>query len=820
MTDENSTTDQATSAAPRYLPLLLLLFVGSGCAALIYEVVWFQMLQLVIGSTGVSMGVLLGTFMGGMCLGSYALPRVVSARQHPLRVYALMELAIGLIAVLVLIGMPAIGGVYAAGIGYGFPGILLRGIVCAFCLLPPTLLMGATLPAISRWIETTREGVSWLGFFYGGNIAGAVLGSLLAGYYLLRVYGTVAATLAAVAIDVAVAAIALTLARRTPYHPAAATPQSAATAPDASTRLVYLTIALSGMSALGAEVIWTRLLSLILGATVYTFSVVLAVFLAGLGIGSSAGSYLSRRTESPRIALAWAQMLLALAIAWCAAMLTRSIPYWPINPELSHRPGIIFQIDLFRCVWAILPAACLWGASFPLALAGAAARGQDPGRLVGGIYAANTVGAIVGALGFSMLVIPGVGTQQGQRLLIALAATAAVLALASTSRAQAGSGKDLSVASKAAGTAPVAIFTAVVAFLIWGVAPIPAGTVGYGRSAPTSYPLPKFRYIGEGMNSTVAVSEAPNGMRTFHVAGKVEATTAAVDMRLQAMLAEIPALLHRQPRSVLVVGFGAGVTAGSFLAYPDMQRIVICEIEPLIPKVVSHYFAAENHHVLDDPRTQVIYDDARHFILTTHEKFDIITSDPIHPWVKGAATLYTKEYFELVRRHLNPGGLVTQWVPLYESNTDVVKSEIATFFEAFPHTSIWGSNNKGQGYDTVLLGKVEALEVDLDQIRQRAERPDYADVLAALRNVGFEPPIALLGTFAGQASDLGPWLRNAEINHDRDLRLQYLAGFQLNVYQGDPIYREMLKYRKFPGETFVGSDELKELVGKAMAALR
>jgi len=220
------------------------------------------------------------------------------------------------------------------------------------------------------------------------------------------------------------------------------------------------------------------------------------------------------------------------------------------------------------------------------------------------------------------------------------------------------------VASKAAGTAPVAIFTAVVAFLIWGVAPIPAGTVGYGRSAPTSYPLPKFRYIGEGMNSTVAVSEAPNGMRTFHVAGKVEATTAAVDMRLQAMLAEIPALLHRQPRSVLVVGFGAGVTAGSFLAYPDMQRIVICEIEPLIPKVVSHYFAAENHHVLDDPRTQVIYDDARHFILTTHEKFDIITSDPIHPWVKGAATLYTKEYFELVRRHLNPGGLVTQWVPL------------------------------------------------------------------------------------------------------------------------------------------------------------
>src|SRR5437588_721864 len=173
-------------AAPRrFLPVLLVLFVGSGCAALIYEVVWLQLLQLVIGSTAVSLGVLLGTFMGGMCAGSLLLPRLVSGRRHPLQVYALLELGIGAIGLVVLFGMPYVEQVYVRYAGHGPPGILLRGAVAGVCLLPPTLLMGATLPAMARWVETSPEGVSWRGFFYGGNIAGAVLGCLLAGFHLL-----------------------------------------------------------------------------------------------------------------------------------------------------------------------------------------------------------------------------------------------------------------------------------------------------------------------------------------------------------------------------------------------------------------------------------------------------------------------------------------------------------------------------------------------------------------------------------------------------------------------------------------------------------
>src|SRR5687768_12624868 len=275
----------------RFLPALLLLFVGSGCAALIYEVVWFQLLELVIGSSAVSMGVLLGTFMGGMCLGSLLLPRVIGPGAHPLRVYAWLELGIGVCGLLLLFGMPLVGGAYTAWAGTGIVGILLRALAAAICLLPPTILMGATLPAIARWIERTPDGVAWLGFFYGGNTAGAVLGSLLAGFYLLSVYDISISTYVAVALNLIVAILARLLASLAPEIPL--TPiASSFTRPRRST-LVYVVIGLSGFTALASEVLWTRLLSLMLGATTYTFSLILAVFLAGIGLGSSAGSALA-----------------------------------------------------------------------------------------------------------------------------------------------------------------------------------------------------------------------------------------------------------------------------------------------------------------------------------------------------------------------------------------------------------------------------------------------------------------------------------------------------------------------------------------------
>ncbi len=820
-----------TAAGPRFLPVLLLLFVGSGCAALIYEIVWFQLLQLVIGSSAVSLGVLLGTFMGGMCLGSLLLPRLIPAGRHPLRVYALLELGIGACGVAVLSGIESVDRLYTTYAVHGLPGILLRGVVCAVCLLPPTVLMGATLPAIARWVETTPRGVSWLGFFYGGNIAGAVFGCLLAGFYLLRVHDMAVATQVAVAINVAVAVIALALAALTPHQAPAASKRPDAEEPAPGAWTVYVAIGLSGMGALGAEVIWTRLLSLMLGGTVYTFSIILAVFLIGLGIGSSLGSLAARSTARPRLVLGGCQMLLAGAVAWTAFMLAESLPYWPIDPTLATSPWFNFQLDLVRCLWAVLPAACLWGASFPLALAAVAAEGQDAGRLVGRVYAANTVGAILGAVGFSVILIGWLGTQQAQRVLIGLSAATALLVWLPLFRfprteITPGEGPKAVVGRIAAALALPALIGAAV-WLGRSVPAIPWELVAYGRYVPSRTDMGECLFLGEGMNSSVAVTELASGVRNFHVSGKIEASSEPQDMRLQRMLGHIPALLHPRPRSVLIVGCGAGVTAGSFLTHPEVERIVVCEIEPLIPRVVAQFFSDENYHLMDgvegqNPRlvngkqVQVVYDDARHFVLTTPEKFDIITSDPIHPWVKGAATLYTKEYFELCRRHLNPGGLVTQWVPLYESNPDAVKSEVATFFDVFPGGTIWSNDVDGVGYDVVLLGQDGALKVDVDELQARLLRPDHAEVAKSIGDVGFKSAVELLSTYAGQGADLGEWLHDAQINTDRNLRLQYLAGMGLNQYRDNQIYKDMVAHRRYPEELFVASEHLRRALRFAL----
>ena len=203
----NPTPPLASGGARRHLPLLILLFAGSGCAALIYEIVWYQLLQLVIGSSAVSLGVLLATFMGGLCLGSLLLPRLKFSGQHPLRVYAKLELGIAGCGILVLFLMPLVDSVYTTAVGHGMPAILLRALVSGLCLVPPTFLMGASLPAAARWIKTSPEGVSWLGLLYGANTVGAVLGCLLAGFYLLRVFDLGTATFAATGLNIAVALV-------------------------------------------------------------------------------------------------------------------------------------------------------------------------------------------------------------------------------------------------------------------------------------------------------------------------------------------------------------------------------------------------------------------------------------------------------------------------------------------------------------------------------------------------------------------------------------------------------------------------------------
>ena len=548
----------ASLNASRFLPVLLILFFGSGCAALIYEIVWYHFLQLAIGSSAVSLGVLLATFMGGLCLGSIALPRLGWVKQHPLRVYAVIELGIALFAILVLAGIPLIDRIYVAGAEHGLPSMLLRSLVAAVCLLPPTILMGASLPAMSRWIKATPRGASWWGLLYGANTAGAVFGCLLAGFYLLRLYNTAVATFAGAAINVLVALVSLAVAAKTPHRITVGDPDEAGSATEMGQGIaesgesrwpVYVTIGLSGACALGAEVIWTRVMGMMLGSTVYVFSIILAVFLVGLAIGTGFGSFLAR-TVQPRLALGWCQILLTLGIFWAGYMMSNSLPYWPVDPFLSSSPWFNFQVDLVRCLWAILPPAILFGASFPLALAAVARPGEDPGQLVGNVYAANTLGAIVGALSVSLVLVAWIGTQWTQRLLLLTAALSALFVLGAVRlEALVEGGRDRSGLLVGAGGAAGQ-----------------AGGSGSGRTdrlwTQGGRLVDASRRSSTGSRdrtSSVVITQWPDGSREIAVNGHVEATTTAFDMKLQRMVGHLPA--HAAPQSE--VGAGDRVRRGS-----------------------------------------------------------------------------------------------------------------------------------------------------------------------------------------------------------------------------------------------------------------
>jgi spermidine synthase len=243
-----------------------------------------------------------------------------------------------------------------------------------------------------------------------------------------------------------------------------------------------------------------------------------------------------------------------------------------------------------------------------------------------------------------------------------------------------------------------------------------------------------------------------------------------------------------------------------------VESVVICELEPLIPPASNQFFGRQNYNVLDDGRTHMVYDDARHFILSTSEKFDVITTDPIHPWVKGTSALYSKEYFELVRDHLNPGGVAAQWLPLYESDEETVKAQLATFFNVFPNGTIWSNYLNGDGYDLVLLGRLKESPIDVSEMQQHLDQPKYSQVLASLADVEVHSASDLLATYAGRASDLAPMLSGTPINRDLNMRLQYIAGWGVNSVMSEPIYRQILSYRRFPEDLITGTGEPLEIL--------
>ena len=445
----------------------------------------------------------------------------------------------------------------------------------------------------------------------------------------------------------------------------------------------------------------------------------------------------------------------------------------------------------------------LWGASFPLALAALARPGQDPGRLVGGVYAANTLGAIAGSLGVGLFLVATVGSQHTQQILVLLSLVSGAIALAPVGPRLPSAGPHRSRLGFATIVLVFALTTVGAAYL----PAVPGGLVAYGRFARSWVGRADVIYTGEGLNAFVAVSKTSTGVPAYHNSGKIQAAGEGADLRLQRMLGHMADLVPTAPKDALVIGLGAGVTAGAVAIAPTVEHVTIVEIESLVPAVAAVYFGDYNDHVVTSPKVTIHIDDGRHYLLTTDRKFDIITSDPLDPWIKGAATLFTEEFFQTMRRHLAAGGVVTQFVQLYGSHSDAVKSEIATFMKVFPQTLIFGNTAEGRGYDLVLVGQVEPTPIDVDSVQSRIDDPAFARLASSLRDIGITSALELFGNYVASGTDLAPWVAGAPLNTDRNLRLQYLAGLTLNASAVDSarIYLELLSYGRWPDRIFMGS---------------
>ena len=785
---------------------IYLLFFLSGAAALVYQVVWVRSLTLVFGGTHLAVTAVLAIFMAGLALGGYAIGRVVDRVGRPLRLYGLLELGIAAFALVFMGLMDIYPAVYVA-LAQGkddSPLYLLavRALFSSVALIVPTTFMGGTLPVLSRFVtrqpETLRTSLS---FLYGLNTLGAVLGALLAGFVLLRLYSVSATLYLAVVTNTAIGLVSIALQARlsSAAAPADAVPGCAeaavpAAAPASSPpsllrdpfpcRLVLWGIAISGFCALGYEVLWTRILTIAVGASVYGFTIMLVAFLTGIALGSNAYGLLaalagSRDARVTR-AIVWfgAVQIVIGAAAFLVTVFLRDVP-----ANVVRLQGVFFQsgMDSFAArAWSSFALAFLYmvvpaffmGVAFPLAGEVHARYRNAVGRAVGEVLAYNTVGAILGAgiSGFALLYLFGIERSLQLLTLLNIGVGLVVLASLARSRWPAAAVAALSVAALAALAASPG------ALRLWDTNSFAI----FRSNQPEAFATPEMvreaventdvLYYAEGVESIVSVIRVKGGEQSFLTNGRVEASSHLQAQQVQFTLGHLPMLLARDPRKVLVVGLGSGMTLGATSVHPGVERVTLAEIEPRVMGV-ARAFEAYNHRVLESPKLRIVFNDGRNFLMTTRETFDVITADPIHPWFRGAGYLYTTEYFKLAAEHLNPGGVIAQWLPIYELTPDDLRSVVRTFRQHFRYTLLWLTH-----FDAELLGSDSPFVIDEAELARRMTPPDVA---ADLRRVLMGSPADLLSYFVMGADGLARFSQGGILNTDDRLYLEFSAPFSI-----------------------------------------
>ncbi len=826
------------------------LFFASGATALVYQVAWLRSLLLVFGSTAFAVATILTSFMAGLAGGAYYVGRWIDRSPHPLAVYGLLEIGIGLYALAVPLLLAALEPIYRDvwvslhPPAYAFA--LLRFFLCFLVLLVPTAMMGGTLPALARFsARLPLDIVGSVGALYGVNTLGAFCGTLLSGFLLLPAIG-LGATLrltAAVNVLIGLAALAMALRERRrvgrpqpaeggalPVSEATAGADAAATAPaaqrgDRSRRAaIRAAFALTGAAALVLEVAWTRVLSLVIGPSVYGFALMLAAFLAGLGLGSLIFAGVISRFRWTGVWPFAALSAATGALAYGALLSFHRLPYIYVRlferwGALESRPGIVFAIGLVLSGAVMLPPTLAMGGLFPAALKGFGLAKDEAGRGVGGLYAANAAGAVAGAFAAGFLLIPAFGLQgtvlAAAWLYLAVAGALAWLVCREHRMAWA-----IPVAAVALGALTL------IGAPPWNRLVMSSGVYHYAgkfgqpesaaqlaRQADQDYEELFYR---EGLVSTVLVARerrvaarlgggpgggGPNPTPSLLLInnGKVDASSVG-DMPTQVLSAHIPLLLHPAPRRALVIGLASGTTAGSALRH-ELESLDIVEIEPATVEAAA-FFDFVNGRPLDDPRARISFADGRTYLLLTDRSYDVIISEPSNPWITGVSNLFTLEFFELARERLAEGGVFCQWVQMYGMSSENLEVLLRTFRSVFPSALVF---NTIRYTDILLVGAMQPLRIVPSELERRLTRPEVA---ADLARVGITDAAQLLARGRLGPRELEELVgdRGTLLNTDDNARIEFSAPLDLYRETRGENERLLEGFARGLGAYLVGDD--------------
>jgi spermidine synthase len=703
-------------------------FFLSGAAGLVYQVAWGKALGLIFGHTAYAIATVLAVFMAGLACGSAFFGRWIKAQAQPVLIYSRIELLVAVAGALSLAGLVGVRWIYIAAYAHvGEMGPLLLAIRffgAAVVLFIPTFLMGGTLPILVQGVTRSRaelgERVSQL---YWVNTLGAVVGTLLCGFILLPALGLRLTVTVAVALNVIAGLIAAWVAKAfaegAPEEKTTAKKtrerQIAAALPAGVTqRFLLILFGVVGATAFAYEIAWTRLLAIEIGSSTYAFTLLLAAFLAGAVLGSVVfQKVFARRRQVSVRTFSRTQTWIGVA-AVASLILFRWIPsVIPFLLRATHQSfaGLVLA-QMVTSGLTVLPVAAVFGFNFPavLVLLHGEKEEEDSrtAKAVGKAYAANTVGAIAGSLITGFLLVPWLGSFR------VIAITAAVNLLLAVALECSSLPRQVAVLAVNLGAGALAM---VVGFLPYfnNPARLSLSAALYGNTFQGHLTLDEIAatndvvYSAEGVNDSIAVIRSDNYV-ALRVNGKVDASTG--DARTQLLLGHLGAALSHAPKRVLIVGFGSGMTIAAVARYPDVQRIDCVEIEPAVVRA-SPYLESLNRGVLGDPRVNVIFDDARNFLLTTREQYDLIISEPSNPWIAGIATLFTNEFYAATRQRLAPGGIFVQWVQAYLLAPEDLRMIAVTLAPHFAEVTLW----RAEAPDLLFLGRTETGPLEFERLR-------------------------------------------------------------------------------------------------------